>query len=99
MRTAIFPPKHPRLREYVQYFWTLSAKQDDAPCSIIGPEAYFDVILSFAAATVWKNQQQQRFALRGSFLSGMRTEPFEVDAQGDSVLSASLCEPCRSAAR
>ena len=83
MRTAIIPPKHPRLREYVQYFWTLSAKQDDAPCSIIGPEAYFDLILSFAAATVWKNQQQQRFALRGSFLSGMRTEPFEVEAQGN----------------
>jgi len=84
MHTAIIPPKHPRLREYVQYFWTLSSAQEEASCaSIIGPEAYFDVILSFAAATIWKNQKQQRFALRGSFLSGMRTEPFEVDAQGD----------------
>lgn len=76
-----FIPEAKRLRQYVQYFWLLKHPGDNSGCPILPPEADFDVILSFGDSTTWEAQNRRKIELKGSFIGGIRGEPFSLDCQ------------------
>lgn len=83
MQTNIFFPRDKRLRNYIEYFWLLQdeATGNEPGCSIVSPEAAFDVILSFAGSTVWETKSQRQLQIKDSFLGGIRQDPFLINCQ------------------
>jgi len=80
MQTKIIIPNSKRLQNYIEYFWLLEGNREDEPAPpIVTPEATFDIVLSFAGPTVWEGNSQRELALQGSFLSGIRKEPFTIN--------------------
>lgn len=72
------------LQYYIEEFWILQAEPSPATMQpILPPKTNFDLILSFAAPTVWENPGGKRQMLKSSFLCGLRKEPIIIDAQGD----------------
>ena len=81
MSENVFTPQHKRLQPYIEYFWMMQGFGDPADKPLVAPEARFEVVLSFADATVWESTNQQ-LSLKGSFLCGMRKQPYTIECQG-----------------
>ncbi len=74
-------PTHKRLQPFIEYFWLMQGCGDANNKPVVTPETCFEIVLSFAAPTIWEATDQQ-LSLNSSFLCGLRKRPYQINCQG-----------------
>lgn len=79
----IYKPISPEISKIVEYYWTIEGKSNGKDCTLVTPEACFDLIFSFADSTNWLSNEEAAVKIKSSFFTGIRKNHYSIFPEGD----------------